>query len=58
MDGRRGLSERGDGSGNWVGVRCVESRGERTEIGGRQGGSISRTCQRPGMGEAPGSLWG
>lgn len=30
-----------------VGIWCSESRGDKTEIGGGEKGSISRMCQRP-----------
>ena len=49
------MGRRGEEEGNGVRrIRCREIKAEKTEIS-RKGG-ISRTCQRPGMGKAPGNL--
>ena len=61
---RKGTHMRRDGKGNGAfRIRCGERLGEKArrvngnlQLAGM--GGISRTCQRPGMGEAPGSLWG
>lgn len=53
------MVEEGDWEGIWAGRgrSHVGRAGEKKERSGR-GEAISRTCQRPGMGEAPGSLSG
>lgn len=40
------------------GMGRVGVEGERAERKGESAGGISRTRWRPGMGEAPGKMWG
>jgi hypothetical protein len=57
MEGRI-WEEKGTGRGS---TKCRESLRERARRVNRnsQGvGGIARTCQRPGLAEAPGRLWG
>jgi hypothetical protein len=62
-DGGRGLGERG---GEGIRIKCGERQEKRSEgqenewkwVAGRGVDvAIFRTCQRPGLGEGPRSLW-